>query len=151
MLGEGSSNKISQSVPLNNNTVSRRIDEMAADVESKLTDMLKKRKFTLHIDESIVIVNKAILLAYVRFINEQKEITEEMLARSLITDAQGLSIFNVLKEYFEKKDIPLSNVSAGATDGAHAMSEFLAYPKKEVPGVIIIHCVIHRKHLAAKN
>lgn len=156
VLGEGSSNKISQSVPLSNNTVSRRIDEMAADVESKLTHMLKKSKFALQIDESTVIDNNAILLAYVRFINEQKESTEEMLfARSLTTDAKGSSIFNVLKEYFEEKDIPLSNVSACATDGAPAMSGrhagFLAHLKKEVPGVITIHCVIHRQHLAAKK
>ena len=78
MVGEGPSNKISQSIPLSNNTVSRRIDEMATDVESKLTILLKKSKFALQIDESTVIDNKAILLAYVRFINEQKEITDEI-------------------------------------------------------------------------
>lgn len=91
-------------------------------------------------------ITKAILLAYVRFINEQNEITEEMLfARSLITDAEGSSVFNVVKEYFEAKEIPLRY-----TDGAPAMSGrhagFLAHLKKEVPDVITIHCVIHRQH-----
>ena len=45
---------------------------MAMDVESKLTNLLKKSKFALQIDESNVSDNKAILLAYVRFIDEQK-------------------------------------------------------------------------------
>jgi hypothetical protein len=129
---------------------------MATDVESKLTNLLKKSKFALQIDESTVIDNKAILLAYVRFINEQKEITEEMLfARTLITDTKGSSIFKVVQDYFEEKEIPLTNVSACATDGAPAMSGrhagFLAHLNKEVPEVITIHCVIHRQHLAAKK
>nr|XP_042905038.1 zinc finger MYM-type protein 6-like [Parasteatoda tepidariorum] len=67
MLGEGSSNKIK---PLSNNTVSRLIDEMAADVESKLIKFMREGKFELQIDDSTEIDNKAIVLAYVRFINE---------------------------------------------------------------------------------
>ncbi|XP_042898405.1 protein FAM200C-like [Parasteatoda tepidariorum] len=67
MLGEGSSNKIK---PLSNDAVSRLIDEMAADVESKLIKFMRECKFALQIDDSTVIDNKAIVLAYVRFINE---------------------------------------------------------------------------------
>ncbi|XP_071042645.1 zinc finger MYM-type protein 6-like [Parasteatoda tepidariorum] len=92
MLGEGSSNNIK---PLSNNTVSRLIDEMAADVESKLVKFKREGKFALQIDDSTVIDNKAIVLAYVRFINEN---------------------------YFVEKEIPLTNVSAWASDGAPAMS-----------------------------
>lgn len=111
MLGEGPSNKIPQSVPLSNNTVSRRTDEMATDIESKLTNLLKKSKFALQIDESTVIDNKAILLD-VRFINEQKEINEEMLfARSVITHMKGSSIFKAVHDYFNEKGIPLTNLS----------------------------------------
>ncbi|XP_071035314.1 zinc finger MYM-type protein 6-like [Parasteatoda tepidariorum] len=51
MLGERSSNKIK---PLSNNTVSRLIDEMAADVESKLIKFMREGKFALQIDDSTV-------------------------------------------------------------------------------------------------
>lgn len=72
MLGEGFSNKISQSVSLSNNTVSRRIEEMAPNNEFKFTNFLNKSKLAVQIDELTVIDNKAIVLAYVRFSNEQK-------------------------------------------------------------------------------
>ncbi|XP_071037123.1 protein FAM200C-like [Parasteatoda tepidariorum] len=132
--------KSDHSVPLSNNTVSRRIDEMAADVESKLIKFLKEGKFALQIDESTVIDNKAVLV-YVRFINESKEINEEMLfTRTLNTDTKGSSIFKLVKDYFEEKEIPLTNVSACSTDGAPTMSGchtgFLGHLKKEVPEVI---------------
>ncbi|XP_042905449.1 zinc finger MYM-type protein 6-like [Parasteatoda tepidariorum] len=107
---------------------------MAADVESKLK-FLKEGKFALQIDESTVIDNKAVL-AYVRFINESKEINEEMLfTRTLTTDTKGSSIFKLVKDYFQVKEIPLTNVRACATDGAPTMSGchtgFLGHLKKE--------------------
>ncbi|XP_042902025.1 protein FAM200C-like [Parasteatoda tepidariorum] len=113
---------------------------MAADVESKLIKFLKEGKFALQIDESTVIENRAVL-AYVKFINESKEINEEMLfTRTLYTDEKGSSIFKLVKDYFEIKEIPLTNESACATDGAPTMSgchtEFLDHLKKEVPEVI---------------
>ncbi|XP_042894731.1 protein FAM200C-like [Parasteatoda tepidariorum] len=113
---------------------------MAADVESKLIKFLKEGKFALQIDESTVIDNKA-ALAYVKFINESKEINEEMLfTRTFNTDTKGSSIFKFVKDYFEVTEIPLTNVSACATDGAPTMSGchtgFLGHLKKEVPEVI---------------
>jgi zinc finger BED domain-containing protein 5/7/8/9 len=42
-----------------------------------------------------------------------------------------------------------------AMDGASAMTgrhkDFIAYLKNKVPGVLAVHCVIHRQHLVAKN
>ncbi|XP_042907472.1 zinc finger MYM-type protein 6-like [Parasteatoda tepidariorum] len=108
---------------------------MAADVESKLIKFLKEGKFTLQIDESTVIDNKAVL-AYVRFINESKEINEEMLfTRTLNTDTKGSSIFKLVKDYSEVKEISLTNVSACATDGAPTITGchtgFLGHLKKK--------------------
>lgn len=94
ILGKDSSNKMMKSVPLSNDTVSKKIDKMADDIENKLINYLKENNFVLQIDESTVTDNKAILLTYVRFINECKEIVEELLfAKSLTTDTKGLSIF----------------------------------------------------------
>ncbi|KAE9542272.1 hypothetical protein AGLY_003399 [Aphis glycines] len=56
---------ITSSIFLSNNTVSRRIDEMAYDVEIKLCDILKITKFSLQLNESTLRDNEALLLAYV--------------------------------------------------------------------------------------
>lgn len=89
----------------------------------------------MQIDELTVIDNQPILLAYVMYINGKKEIVEEMLfARSLTTVTKGSSIFKIVRDYFDEKEIPLTIVSACATNGAPVMlcrhAGFLAHLKK---------------------
>jgi len=60
MQGEGSSNKMIKSIPLSYDTVSKRIDEMADDIENKLINYLRENNFALQIDESTVTDNRAI-------------------------------------------------------------------------------------------
>ncbi|XP_029345816.1 zinc finger MYM-type protein 6-like [Acyrthosiphon pisum] len=92
MQGEGTSNKMIKSIPLSNDTVSKRIDKMADDIENKLINYLRENNFALQIDESTMKDNKAILLAYVRFINERKEIVEELLFAT-ITEFLSSSVY----------------------------------------------------------
>ncbi|XP_039199911.1 protein ZBED8-like [Crotalus tigris] len=121
MLGPNAST-IMQSIPLSNDTVSKRIDEMAADVEERLIDTLKNTEFVMHIDESTIRENEALLLAYVHFFNGNEEIREELLfVRNLATNTKGSSIFKKVEEFFNEKNIPLTNVMACATDGAASM------------------------------
>ena len=56
-----------KSTPLSNNSVQRRIDQKAADVERQLCNSLRKQKFALQLDESTVSDNRAVLLAYVPY------------------------------------------------------------------------------------
>lgn len=111
-------NNIISSIPLSNDTVSRRINEMANDVQVQLCEALQNTEFTLQLDESTVRHNDAMLLPYVRYIKNDK-ITEEILfAKSLITDTKGLSIFNVVNR-------------AGSSNFSYVRGrKFGAYPKK---------------------
>ncbi|KFD49151.1 LOW QUALITY PROTEIN: hypothetical protein M513_09975 [Trichuris suis] len=136
-----------KSIPLNNNTVQRRIDEMGK--------MWKKpTKFSLQLDESSLPGNEAILLAYVPFIKEEDLAQEFLFARELVLDSKGKSIFQVVEGYFKEKEVPLANVISVATDGAPLIvgcqRGFISYLKKVVPNVLAIRCVIHRQHLVAK-
>lgn len=78
--------------------------------------------------------------------NRRKSPKKMLFARTLITDMMGSSIFKMVKDYFEEKDILLTNVSACAIDSAPAMSGrhagFVAHFGKKVPEVITIQSFI---------
>ncbi|KFD56756.1 hypothetical protein M513_02433 [Trichuris suis] len=147
--------EIIKKIPLSNDTVQRRIDEMSADVENTLCNVLRTEEFSLQVDESTLPQNEALLLAYVRFIKEGKLVQELLFARELLTDTRGESIFRTVQDFFKEKEIPLTNVIAVATDGAPSMlgrhRGFLSYLKEKVPDLLAVHCVIHRQLLVAKR
>ena len=74
---------IIRSIPLSDDTVRRRIDEMSGDVENQLIKILETNKFSIQIDESTLPNNNALLLMYVRFIKEGK-LCEELAAVELL-------------------------------------------------------------------
>ncbi|XP_047127580.1 protein FAM200C-like [Hydra vulgaris] len=100
---------------------------MSSDIECFLCNYLQTTHFLIQLDESTLPGYAALSLAYCRY----------------------------RKDYFIVKAFPLSNIISVATDGAPAMVEryhgFISYLKQNVPGVLAIHCIIHRQHLVAKN
>ncbi|KAG9479972.1 hypothetical protein GDO78_011802 [Eleutherodactylus coqui] len=127
---------IVKSMPMSNDIVSRTIDKMAAD--------------------SAVRDNEALLLAYIRFINRNEEVVEELLfTRNLTTDMYGSSIYKRVEEFFQEKQIPLTNVLACATNGAASMigryRVFITHLKSAIHGIMAVHREIHQQHLVAKH
>ena len=99
--------QITRSIPLSNDSVRRRIDEMAVDVEETLCDILKNTAFSLQIDESTLHGNETLLLGYVRFIRGERICEELLFARTVLTNKTGLNIFLVVEKFFIEKGIPL--------------------------------------------
>ena len=70
-------------------------------------------------------------------------------------DTKGFTIFKTVEKFFKDKQIPLTNVIACTTDGAPAMicrhHGFIQHMKTATPGIMAIHCIIHRQHLVAKH
>ena len=87
-----------KALPLSNDSIRRRIDEMSTDIESQLVEKLKTNKFSILLDKSTASDNRAILIACIRFIDDSCKLCEEMLfAKLLETDTYGLSIFEATK------------------------------------------------------
>ncbi|GIY61813.1 uncharacterized protein CEXT_559281 [Caerostris extrusa] len=101
-------------------------------------------------DESTIVDNNALLMTYGNYFDENNTLREEILfAINLITNARGLPIFNTVKTYSTKNNIPLNNIVAYATNGQSPSivgryHRFVAYLKEEVANVLNIHCVVHR-------
>ena len=82
---------------------------------------LRKLKFTVQLDETTVRKSEALLLAYVRYI-EDGEFKEEMLfCQSLPTTTTAADIYGIYKNHMSMLEIPLHNVISCAADGAPAM------------------------------
>lgn len=142
-------------LPLSNDSVRRRIDEMSNDVEEQLVDMLRETKFSLALDESTVRDSEALLLSYVRFVRESAFAEEMFFCASLKTTTTAADIFAVIKMKLDQYKIPMSNIMSTAADGAPAMmgrrAGVLKLMKDEVPDMMAVHCVVHRENLASKN
>ena len=76
------------------------MDEIAADVEKKLCEILKRTMFSLQLDESTLPGNEALLLRYVRFIKYEHICEELWFARTVITNKTGEAMFRVVETFF---------------------------------------------------
>eukprot|EP00106_Octopus_bimaculoides_P008132 XP_014775574.1 PREDICTED: SCAN domain-containing protein 3-like [Octopus bimaculoides] len=108
VLGKDAASTLS-TIPLSNKTITRIQDEMSNFVEEKIVEILQKTIFSIQVDNS-TIHNQVILLVYVRFIHEDG-IREEMLfIKSLSETTNGEDTFNEVMQYFNDKNIPLTNL-----------------------------------------
>ena len=125
-----SSASVLKAVSLSNSTVQRRIDEMGADVEKKLVEILTTTKHSLQVDESTLRDNEALLLGYVRVIHHKETREEMVFALTLPSDTREASIFQAAKDYYNDKGIPMNNIIQCATDGGAAMAGNIVVMKR---------------------
>ena len=57
-------------MPLRNNTIGKRMDEMSEDIETQHVENLKSRYFSLKMYESTQRESEVVLLAYARYIDK---------------------------------------------------------------------------------
>jgi hypothetical protein len=78
VLGEKVAKQL-ESIPLSNDTVSRRISDIASNVKEQLIEKVNASKYySIHLDESTDISNMAHILTFIRF-EDEESIKEELL------------------------------------------------------------------------
>lgn len=154
MLGDAAA-KVIGTVPLSNNTVHRRITDMANNIEETLLVRLRMSDmYALQLDESTDISKKAMLLVFTRFLWED-QIFEDFLFSCELLHTTAVDIFTALNDFFNEHDIAWTKCVGLSTDGAKSMAGNKAGLQTRIkavaPEVKWTHCCIHREALVAKR
>ncbi|GBL90748.1 General transcription factor II-I repeat domain-containing protein 2A [Araneus ventricosus] len=144
-----------QTVSLSRKTVTSRIEAIDKNLTPQLESKIGQFKFcSIAMDESTDINDIAQLVLFIRGVDENFEITEELACmRSLKGTTKGCDIFREFQEGLLTFKVPIAKICNITTDGAPNMtgkkSGFLGLFNENYPGknVVFLHCVIHQDAL----
>lgn len=154
MFGDKFSKDV-EMIPLSNDTVTRRINDMSQWTENQLIERASKsRFFSLQLDESTDVQGLCQLLVFIRYIWNNAP-HEDMLFCEPIIRGTSEEIFNTLNTYINKKGLDWVKCVGLCTDGARAMcgknSSVVTRMLEVSPNASWTHCNIHREVLVSKN
>ena len=154
LFGKECSQKL-KTIPLSDDTMSRRISDMSEDIRIQLIGRLQQVKFAIQLDESTDIASAAQLLVYVRYLWGGDAVEDFLFCKAMSGRTTAEELFGVLKTFFINSALSWNNCLGICTDGAAAMtgrkSGLVAQIKRLSPQATATHCMIHRESLAAKG
>uniref|UniRef100_K7GDH0 SPIN-DOC-like zinc-finger domain-containing protein n=1 Tax=Pelodiscus sinensis TaxID=13735 RepID=K7GDH0_PELSI len=143
------------------NTVARRIEEISSDIKRQLTSKgVDFDFFSIACDESTDLSDTAQLLIFMRGVDDEMNVTEELLDLQSLTDqTRGKDLFVSVSSAIDDMKLPWNKVTGIITDGAPAMvgersglSTLICNKVIEEGGKAIkLHCIIHQQVLCAKH
>ncbi|KAG6924354.1 zinc finger BED-type containing 5 [Chelydra serpentina] len=155
MIGDKASKAI-DCVPLSNNTVHRRLTDMAKNIKQQLLSRVQKScYYALQADESTDIVNLANILLFVRYELNNEVHNDILFCQPIPIHTTGEAIFKVIDDFIKNYDLDWSRCVGISTDGTRAMigskKGVVARIQAVVPEAKSTHCCIHREALATQD
>jgi hypothetical protein len=145
-------------IPLSKDTVGRRINDMAGNVESQLIERVKKSAhyaLRLQIKETTDVTNDANLMCYLRYAHNSNVHEDILFCRTLPIRTTGEEIFYTLDSYISDKEILWEKCVGFCSDGVRAFtgrnSGFVSKIKEVAPDMNWVHCFIRREAFAFKG
>ncbi|CAI6372756.1 unnamed protein product [Macrosiphum euphorbiae] len=150
-----------ENISLSRNTITRRVEDIGGDLMTKL--QIKSKTFTffsLALDESTDVSDTAQLLIFIRGIDTDYNITEELASlESISGTTKGADIFEKVNCCIENLGLTWEKLCSITTDGAPNMvgrntglvgriAELTTSKMIETP--IFLHCIIHQQSLCGK-
>ncbi|XP_030580905.1 zinc finger BED domain-containing protein 5-like [Archocentrus centrarchus] len=154
MLDDASAAKL-KTIPLSNDTVARRIDDIANDLHEQLVDKLKDKRFALQFDEATDSNKDCLFIAYVRF-DLSNSLCEDLLFCKYVRDrATAEELFKILDSFLTENGLKWENCIGVCSDGAQTMAGkrkgLRALIETASPHAEWTHCIIHREALASRQ
>ena len=147
-------------ISLSRNTVANRIDDLASDVQSQLKTKAKEFvSFSLAADESTDRTDTAQLSIFIRGVDAQLSVTEELLdVKPMYGTTTGQDIFNKVEESLAEMELPWDKLVGLTTDGAPAMCGegrgLVGLTRQAMQhtgeNLVAYHCIIHQEALCGK-
>jgi hypothetical protein len=137
VLGEAAEREISN-VPLSNDTISRRIEDMSSDIQKQVAEKLYDGKnVSLQLDESRDISQKCQLLSYIRLLDGDFIVEQFISCTELPVTSTGCEIYNSMTATLEENKLCWGNCISVCTVGPPAMTDrikgFISRVKQDVP------------------
>ncbi|KYN14529.1 hypothetical protein ALC57_13270 [Trachymyrmex cornetzi] len=124
-------------------------------VKNQLISKLQSTKFSLIVDETTdVSTTKSIVLSVARFWDENS-VQDRFLDLIEVKDCKAESLYQIIKHYFDKNNIPYTNLVGFAADNCSVMMGDMgglqAKLKQIAPDLVVQGCVCHSVHLCASK
>ncbi|GFT73897.1 zinc finger MYM-type protein 6 [Trichonephila clavipes] len=116
MFGDNLAKEL-QSIPLSNDTVSRRIDDITKDVEQQLFGKLRDKLFSIQLNEATDSNKDAHFIAYVRFWDGMSAV-ELLFCKPIKLKATAIALFDILNNFINEANFEWKNCVGICTDGA---------------------------------
>lgn len=100
MFGESHAKQLRQ-IPLADNTVGRRIDDISDDLCDQLVSQMCTSKFALQVGEATDVAKDAHLIAYVGYVQENNIIEDILFSKPIFGKATSSEIFNIIDNFFD--------------------------------------------------
>ena len=155
LYGDAVANKL-VTIPLSNDTIKRRIEEILENVlQQNIASVKRSGKFSLQLDETTNIGNDAQLMVFVRYLDTNDYMEQFLFCRPLAKNTTGEQIFKKVDSFFRQHQLEWSDYVSVCADGAPSMrickKGFMTLMKKENKNISVVHCLLHRESLAAKK
>ncbi|XP_066482086.1 SCAN domain-containing protein 3-like [Tiliqua scincoides] len=154
MLGEDAGKQLLK-VPLSNDAISQRINDMAEDIGDQLICNLKGKEFAIQLNEATDSQEDTYLICYVRFVNEKKIVEDLLFCKEMKGETTSENVFEVVDDFMVQNQIDWERCVGVCTDGSGSMAGCYQGLRDRIrskaPNVVWTHCMIHREALAAEN